>query len=196
MWCWYFTWFLKDTKGSAFSFLEFYVFAGKDFQQALHMWKQSVNLPVGVVHFGNWSGVVTKRSTDHSICPLFPVEFDKDAVRATRVRSFSAGICSNNLLFSHVKCRNSFFFFWFCEVFKRSLGEGRIPMITGIRQQLGTDGLLPAEAWPSGAGDQDTLRGSCVLLQIRPMKVVLLLLYRFSICLCACDCMLLHNYEK
>ena len=64
-------------------------------------------------------------------------------------------------------------------------------MITGIRQQLGTDGLLPAEAWPSGAGDQDTLRGSCVLLQIRPMKVVLLLLYRFSICLCACDCMLL-----
>ena len=84
---------LQDPEGSAYSFLEFYAFAGKDLQRALHMWKQSVILPKDTANFGNWSGVMMKPQTDESLSPVFVAEFDMDAIHATKVRSFSAGIC-------------------------------------------------------------------------------------------------------
>lgn len=37
--------------------------------------------------------IMMKPQTDESLCPVFVAEFDMDAIHATKVRSFSAGIC-------------------------------------------------------------------------------------------------------
>ena len=63
-----------------------------------------------------------------------------------------------------------------------------IGTVKDIQQLLVGDGLQLADAWPFGADEQDTLRGSCILLLIRPAKVLYL---HCLICSCKRVCMFL-----